>query len=101
MKSARIARFLLFPANSQFLLIFPFHDTARERSAMALLKLIAEVTTEIAYEIIQGLTEPVRRDTGSTLAVSGVSAEYGPIYVVIPPIGNSLLLPFAIQASSS
>lgn len=56
---------------------------------------VTEVTHERAFEIIETLTNTTRHETDAMLIVKGLSEVYGMIYVAVPPLGNSLLLPFA------
>lgn len=66
-------------------------------SLAAQIKRITEVSQERAYEIIATLTEKITTDTHATRIVTGLSAEYGPVHVVIPPLGDAVILPFAIH----
>ena len=62
---------------------------------------ITEITQEKAYEIAETLTNKTKHDSGSMLIFRGLSAVYGMIYIAIPPLGNSLILPLAIQNAFS
>lgn len=68
-------------------------------AAAAPLLVIDEVSIEAAYDIAATLTEVTRVTANGLLIIKGISPQHGSIYVIIPPFGDALLLPFAIQSS--
>jgi hypothetical protein len=62
---------------------------------------VTQVTDEVAYEIVDALSNKREFPHPSIRVFSGLSAQYGLIYVAIPPTGNSLLLPIVTQNDAS
>ena len=58
---------------------------------------ITDVTIEFAYEIADQLANQSIHENGSTKVISGEHPEYGPIHIVIPPLGDATLLPLVVQ----
>lgn len=66
--------------------------------------MLAKMTTvsdEKAYEIANALRDPIREDTDAATVFRGTHCELGEVYVVVLPLGNSLLLPIASLDVSS
>jgi hypothetical protein len=61
---------------------------------------LTEVSNERAYEIIASMSRQTEFENAAMLIVSGNCAEYGDIHVIIPPLGDAILLPFAIQSAA-
>ena len=60
---------------------------------------IVELNHEQAYEEADRLEQRTRKDTDGCTVFTGVHPEHGSIHIVIPAIGNGmLLLPFVVQA---
>lgn len=56
-----------------------------------------DVSLEKALDLIAQMTDTTTKETDSTKVVHGQHPELGDLYVVIPPLGNPLLLPIAIR----
>jgi len=61
---------------------------------------IIDVTNEQAYEIAEELQNQSVHENAVTKVFSGTHPIYGPIYVVIPPLGVATLLPIVSQLFS-
>lgn len=55
------------------------------------------LTHEEAYDLAAKLTDQIRHDDGNTTVFRGSDATLGRIFIVIPALGNPLLLPIALQ----
>ena len=59
---------------------------------------IQEIPFDLAWEEGQNLGNVVRTDKEGVTVFTGVHKEHGPIHIIIPAMGNGLLLfPFVIQ----
>ena len=58
---------------------------------------IHDVSIERAYEVAEQLTNKSSHATEAMMVFSGVHSEYGPVHVVIPPLGDATLLPIVLQ----
>ena len=58
---------------------------------------ILSLTHEQAYDAIEAMADPTDYSTDEVTVKHGKHPGLGEVYVIIPPSGNSLLLPCAIQ----
>lgn len=60
-----------------------------------------EVSQERAYEIVDTLTNKIQFENSALKIVWGDSETFGSIYVLIPPLGEAVMLPFAFLNKDS
>lgn len=58
---------------------------------------IIDISIERAYEIADQLSSKSQHIGSSTTTFSGIHPEHGPIHVVIPPLGDAIILPLVVQ----
>jgi hypothetical protein len=54
---------------------------------------IQSLTHEQAYDRAERLQDRQKEETDNMTVFSGIDAELGPVYIVVPPLGDSILLP--------